>query len=163
MDRRQFLQQAAGAGFVVASITGVLPARPACAGLGGNSKLKWHSNLKTAQKQALQQDKPMLIVFGATWCPPCRKLESDTLADKKVVAMIEQSFVPVHLDYDKEPRIVKVLEIEKLPSIVVLSPEADLLHRSEGFSVPKDFQAKLTLALEKRDEILQVRASDNGK
>ena len=162
MDRRRFLHQVVGSGFVISSVAGLLPERSAIAELN-TSKLKWHTNLKSAQKQALQQDKPILIVFGATWCPPCRKLESETLCDKKTIAMIEQSFVPVHLDFDKEPKIVKVLEIEKLPSVIILTPEADLLHRSEGFSVPKEFQAKLASAIEKRNEVLQVRSTTSGR
>lgn len=159
MERREFLHQVAGATFLAAVVSGNLFAESP----KGGSKVKWQSNLRTAQKLAAQNDKPILIVFGATWCPPCRKLESETFTDKKTVAMIEREFIPVHLDYDKEPKIVKILEVERLPCTIVLSPDADLLHHSEGFAAPKEFQAKLTAALEKRTEIQQVKATDAAR
>ena len=163
MDRREFLHQVVGAGFVVTTFAGLLPTSSLIAAPTASSKVKWLTSLKAAQKLAIQQDKPMLIVFGATWCPPCRKLESETLVDKRTVEMIERDFIPVHLDFDKETKIVKVLEIERLPSIVILSPEADLLHKSEGFTAPKEFQTKLTSALGKRTDVHQVRATASGR
>lgn len=155
MERRAFLHQMAGATLLTAVATAETFAEAP-----KGAKVKWHSNLRAAQKLAVQQDKPILIVFGATWCPPCRKLESETFTDKKTIAMIEREFIPVHLDYDKEPKIVKILEVERLPCTIVLSADADLLHHSEGYAAPKDFQAKLALALEKRSEIQQVKATE---
>ena len=159
MERREFLHQVAGATFLAAMISRSASAEAP----RGAAKIKWQSNLRAAQKLASQQDKPILIVFGATWCPPCRKLDSETFADKKTIAMVEREFIPVHLDYDKEPKIVKILEVERLPCTIVLSPDADLLHHSEGFAAPKEFQAKLTSALEKRSEIQQVKATDAAR
>lgn len=162
MDRRSFFQNLFGSGLIAASLTGQLRAENR-SGAAGGSKIKWQTNLKSAQKLALQQDKPILIVFGASWCPPCRKLESETLTDKRTIDMIEREFIPVHLDYDKEPRIVKVLEVERLPCMVIITPQADLLHKSVGFAEAREFQTKLTSALEKRAEVQQVQATNSPR
>ena len=163
MDRRGFISQVVGSTSAFALLANPLFAEPPHAGAGaaGDSKLKWQKNLKTAQKLAVQQDKPMMIVFGASWCTYCHKLERETLNDKKTAALIEREFIPVHLDFDKEPKIAKILEVERLPCTVILTPEADLLVRSEGFADAKEFQSTLNSALEKRAEVQQVRASVN--
>lgn len=157
MDRRSFCRQMAGSGILCASMATPLFAELPIPGLGG-SKVKWQKSLKTAQKLALQQDKPIMVVFGASWCTFCHKLERETLAERRTAAMIEREFIAVHLDFNKEERVAKILEVERLPCTVVLTPEADLLLKFEGFAEPKEFQSSLASALEKRAEIKQVRS-----
>jgi uncharacterized protein YyaL (SSP411 family) len=122
-------------------------------------KVQWQKSLKAAQKLSIQQDKPMMIVFGASWCKFCHKLEKETLADKRIANSIATDFIPVHLDFDKESKVAKILEVERLPCIVFLTPQADLLLRAEGFADVKDFQTTLSNVLERRLEIQQVNAA----
>ena len=157
MDRRSFCQQLVGSGIICASMAQPLFAELPVLLLSG-SKVKWQKTLKTAQKLALQQDKPIMVVFGASWCTFCHKLERETLAERRTAAMIEREFIPVHLDFNKEERVAKILEVERLPCTVVLTPQADLLLKFEGFAEPKEFQASLTSALAKRAEIKQVHS-----
>jgi thiol-disulfide isomerase/thioredoxin len=160
MDRRQFLNQFAGFSLGVAICEGGLQAETPRAGIAGGTKLNWQRNLKVAHKLAVQQDKPIMIVFGASWCTFCRKLENETLNDKKTMAMIERDFIPVHLDFDRDEKIAKILEVERLPCTVILTPDADLLLKAEGYAEPKEFQTKLHAALEKRADIRQVKLSE---
>lgn len=149
MDRRQFVGQVLGTAVV--------------AGLGGNAawgadvKLKWQTSLKTAQKAAIDDNKLLLVVFGASWCTFCHKLERETLADKKIVALVEREFVPVHLDFDRDSRIAKLLDVEQLPATVVLTPQADLLLHLIGFLDAKKYERSLQSALVKRAEIAQAK------
>jgi len=158
MDRRSFCHQLVGSGIIVGSLTNLLLADSQPSGGSGSTKVKWQKSLKTAQKLALQQDKPIMIVFGASWCTFCHKLERETLGDKRIASMIEREFIPVHLDFNKEEKVAKILEVERLPCTVILTPEADLLLKFEGYAEPKEFQVSLATALEKRAEIQQVRS-----
>ncbi len=163
MDRRSFCQQLIGSGFVMGSLTSLAHADPSSSGGMTAGKLKWQKSLKAAQKLAIQQDKPMMIVFGASWCTYCHKLEKETLSDRQTVAFIEREFIPVHLDYDKDRKVAKILEAEQLPCTVILAPNADLLLRSIGFAEPKEYRATLTSALEKRNDIQQANSTSEGK
>ena len=104
-----------------------------------------------------------MIVFGASWCTYCHKLERETLTDKRITSFIEREFIPVHLDFDKESKVAKILEVERLPCTVFLTPQADLLFRTEGFANVKEFQSTLDSVLEKRTEVQQVRASTGSR
>lgn len=159
MDRRSFCQQILGSGIAVGSLLSQVYAESTLPGHAatGHSTVKWQKSLKTAQKLAIQQNKPIMIVFGASWCTYCHKLERETLAEKRTAAMIDREFIPVHLDFNKEEKVAKILEVERLPCVVILTPDADLLMKYEGFAEPKEFQATMSAALEKRDEIQQVR------
>ena len=158
MDRRSFCQKMIGSAVVMVSFTQASNAETGIFSTGSTPKLKWQTNLKAAHKLAVKQDKPMMIVFGASWCTYCHKMEKETLADRQTVAFIEREFIPVHLDYDKEQTIAKILEVESLPCTVILTPDADLLGRATGYMEPKDFRSKLTTALDKRSDVQQANS-----
>jgi len=155
MDRRNFCLQLIGTGLALPSILAGMSADAADPPVP--QKIKWHRSLKAAHQLATEADKPMLIVFGASWCHYCHKLERETLADKRLVAAIERDFVPVHLDFDRDAKIAKILDVERLPCTVVLSPDADLLVKAEGFKDYKGYVKILQASLEQRATIRQVR------
>ena len=159
MDRRTFCHQLLGSGVIAGSMVSLIDAAQIASASTGASKVQWQKSLKAAQKLALQQDKPMMVVFGASWCTFCHKLDRETFADKRIAAFIDREFIPVHLDFDKEPKVAKILEVERLPCTVFLTPQADLLLRTEGFANAKDFQSTLSSVIDKRTEIQQVKAS----
>lgn len=156
MDRRRFCLELLGTGIALGGLAHVAGAAPPPGGQTAQ-KIQWNYSLKVAHKLALAQDKPLLIVFGASWCAYCHKLERETLGDKRIAAVIERDFIPVHLDFDRDVKIAKILEVERLPCTVILSPQADLLLKHEGYAEYKEFQQSLHSALEKRDEIQQAK------
>ncbi|MBX3448960.1 MAG: thioredoxin family protein [Planctomycetaceae bacterium] len=154
MDRRRFLAASATLALTAA-------ARPGFAGPFNQAapKIEWQTDLKAAYRLAVRDDKPILIVFGASWCTFCHKLDRETFADRRMVEFVQSSFIPVHLDFDKEPHAAKVLEVEQLPASVVLSPEADLLKRTIGYYKYEKYREELDLALAEGAKIRQVRGT----
>ena len=118
--------------------------------------IKWQTDLHAAHRLSRQTNKPMLFVFGADWCTWCKKLEKTTLTDRELVAYINANFVPVHIDADRDPRVVQILEAEGLPCAVVLSPNADLLGRIEGFRDATAYRSALATAKQGNTGILPV-------
>lgn len=110
------------------------------------AEVRWQTNLQAAHRIAVAENKPIMIVFGAEWCGYCKKLEKQTLNSPEVAQYINETFVPVHLDLDKEQRVGEILEIQSLPCTVILSPNADLLGRIDGYFTPAPFQQKLVAA-----------------
>lgn len=162
MDRRRFCLELLGAGAVfegLARHAAAAPPTPSPA----TQKIRWNHNLKAAHKLAIEQDKPLLIVFGASWCTYCHKLERETLGDKRITAVIERDFIPVHLDFDRDAKVAKILEVERLPCTVILTPQADLLLKYEGYSEYKEYRQTLQSALDKRAEIQQVQNTDAAR
>jgi thioredoxin-related protein len=108
--------------------------------------IKWQTDLHAAHRLSQQTGKPMLFVFGADWCTWCKKLEKTTLTDRELVGYINANFIPIHIDADRDPRVVKILEAEGLPCAVVLSPNADLLGRINGFRDAAAYRTALATA-----------------
>jgi thioredoxin-like negative regulator of GroEL len=162
MDRRRFCLKLLGTSVAWEGLARFAAAAPPLTGFG-TQKIRWNHSLKAAHKLAIEQDKPLLIVFGASWCTYCHKLERETLGDKRITAIVERDFIPVHLDYDRDAKVAKILEVEKLPCTVVLSPQADLLLKYEGYSEYKEYRQTLQSALDKRAEIRQVHGTDAAR
>ncbi|WP_437187768.1 thioredoxin family protein [Planctomicrobium sp. SH668] len=111
--------------------------------------LKWHKDLKSAHQAAVAGNKPILVVFGAEWCGYCKKLDKETLNAPELKKYIAAEYVPLYLDLDKEQKIGEILEVESLPSTVVLSADAEILGRIEGFQNANEYQKSLVTAREK--------------
>ncbi len=122
------------------------------------AEIKWQPNLKAAHDVAAKDGKPILIVYGADWCGFCKKLERETLADQDLVKYINERYVAVHLDLDRDKRVAEILEVSSLPCTVVLSPDADLLDKFIGYKEAPEFQQRLVTAQRLHQRLQQTAA-----
>jgi len=109
--------------------------------------IQWETDLLKAREKAQKTNKPLLIVFGAEWCTFCKKMEQTTLAEKEMVQTINSKFIPVHLDFDDMKPVAKALKVKGIPSSIVLSTEADVLSRKDGFAKSKEYGEVLSKGL----------------
>ena len=119
-------------------------------------QLKWQTNLNEAHRLSMESHKPMLLVFGAEWCHFCKKLERTTLTNEELARYIDANFIPVHIDADEQKRVAEILEVKSLPCTVVLSPEADLLTRFNGFKQASAFYDELVKAKQLHTSSVQM-------
>lgn len=105
--------------------------------------VQWQPNLQAAHRLSQQTGRPMLLVFGASWCHFCHKLEDETLGDPRMASYVNSMFVPVHLDLDQDERVAKILGVHAVPATIVLSPQAELVGRHDGFAKVVPFAQKL--------------------
>ncbi|TWU06345.1 thioredoxin family protein [Stieleria varia] len=76
----------------------------------------------TAYKESVAQDKPLLVVVGAPWCPACNALKQTTIQPMAQTGELDNVSV-VLLDRDTEPALVNQLtKGEKmLPQIIMFT------------------------------------------
>lgn len=97
------------------------------------NEIQWQTDLNEAHQQAVIENRPMLLVFDADWCKYCDKMDNATFKDSSVANYVNEKFVPVHLDLADNMKIAEILEIERIPCTIALSPRADLLGRVVGY------------------------------
>jgi thioredoxin-related protein len=101
--------------------------------------IEWVHDLKRARRISASTGRPMLIIVGGPNCQFCRKLESEVLGHDTVARYINSSFVPVHLDAQKDQKAVKILEVASIPTTVVLNADADLVGTVSGYVAVREY------------------------
>lgn len=85
-----------------------------------------------ALTKAGELGRPIVVVFGADWCHWCKKLESETLPDAKVKAMLT-NYVYVHVNTDNNRAVVSKFGVSGLPSYVITNSKEEKLKFGSGF------------------------------
>ena len=83
--------------------------------------------------QARSQNKPVLLYWGASWCPPCNQLKA-TLFNRQDFAAKSRHFVAVFVDGDR-PSAQKLgarFKVGGYPTLVLFTPDGREITRLPG-------------------------------
>ncbi|QNH11089.1 thioredoxin family protein [Xanthomonas sp. SI] len=115
------------------------PAKPqvaAPAKAPDSAGIAWREgDVDDAFAEAREQNKPVLLYWGAAWCPPCNRLKATLFKDPAFIART-RAFVAVHLDGDSEGAQAwgERFGIKGYPTIIVLRPDRSEVTRLAGDS-----------------------------
>lgn len=93
--------------------------------------ISWqYGQVSEALTRARDQDKPVLLYWGAQWCPPCMQLKSTVFKQPDFIRKTRQ-FIAVYLDGDSEgaQRWGDHFAIVGYPTLIVLRPDGTELTR----------------------------------
>ena len=104
-------------------------------------EIKWRRDYSAARKEAAETGRPLLLDFGTEACFWCRKLDATTFRDPKVVKLVNEQFVPVKLDGNREQRLTAALQIDGFPTLLLATPEGKVVGRRAGYTDATQFMA----------------------
>ena len=73
------------------------------------NQIAWANDFAVAQKQSMENGKPIILYFTGEWCVPCRIMKRQVWADPEVMARVNSQFIPVAIDVD-DPKNTALLE-----------------------------------------------------
>ena len=91
------------------------------------TKVEWREWGADAFAEAREADRPVLLSLSATWCSWCHEMDREAYSNPMVAANVNDSFVPVRVDIDRQPRVRERYNVGGFPSNVFLTPEGETL------------------------------------
>ena len=117
------------------------------------------ADIDKAFAAAKAQNKPVLLYWGAVWCPPCNQLKA-TLFNRQDFAEQSKSFVAVHLDGDAPgaQKLGTKFKVVGYPTLILFSPDRKELTRLPGEVDAAQVMQLLQLGMASGRPIAQVLA-----
>ena len=99
-----------------------------------SNHVTWAKDYASAQQQAAQSGKPIILFFTAEWCVPCRIMKRSVWADKQVEATVKAGFTPVMIDVDDPNAAAAVsrYHVGATPTTIITDPQGMVLKRAQG-------------------------------
>jgi len=101
-------------------------------------EIAWNDGFEEAKAKAQKEDKIIYAVISSETCQWCRKLETETLEEKKVVEKVNSKFSAVALTRDKD-KYPPCLKAKMVPMSYFLTPEGRVLYSVPGYWSEEDY------------------------
>jgi len=85
-----------------------------------------------AKQLSQQSGRPILLIFGASWCHWCQKMEQETLTDSGVKSSM-MKYVFVKIDTDRDKSSTSQFGVRGLPTSVIANSSGQEVKKQEGF------------------------------
>ncbi len=99
-----------------------------------------------ALARAKNEQKPIVLDFGAKWCVPCQRMEIETLKDSRVESLLERCIF-LKVDADEHTALIAKFGVTGLPDVRFLSADGSELRRLVDFQTAESFSKELQVLL----------------
>ena len=93
------------------------------------TSIEWRTDLDAALVEARRTHKQVLVDFSADWCPPCIAMKHDVWPDPGVARALNESYVPVLIDVDRDGAVSERYGVRGIPTILILNDRGQVLRR----------------------------------
>jgi protein disulfide-isomerase len=113
-----------------------------------NNRIAWAGNFTSAQQQATESSKPIILYFTGSWCVPCRIMKRQVWADEQVTELVNARFIPVAIDVDNpdDAAVLARYEIRSTPVTIITDPQGNALDWRAGGISKSEFLKLLEIA-----------------
>jgi len=84
--------------------------------------MKYETDYQVALEKAKKADKPLMVFMSTSYCPWCRKLESQVLAKEEINQKIHEKYVPVMLNLEKKHFPKYLMQSKITPALYIVDP-----------------------------------------
>ena len=107
-------------------------------------------SMRAVKSAAKTSGKPMVVVFSASWCPPCQAMKKSVYPSAKVAALHDK-FEWAYLDVDDSDnaKVGAEFKVNGIPHIEFLDKDGKSIGQQVGGVAPEEFAALLNTILAK--------------
>lgn len=108
-----------------------LTVQPKRAQAGRSLPSDWVSGFDKGIAEAKKKGRPMLVMFSASWCAPCKMMIAQVFPDPNVKAALKD-MVPVYVDSEVEVERATENAIQAYPTFVCFSADGSVVSSRVG-------------------------------
>ena len=112
---------------------------------GGRQSLpeNWLTDFDEATAAASESKKPILMMFSASWCGPCKMMIANVYPLDEAKHALE-AFISVYVDAEKESELAARYEIRAFPTYVCIGPGQEAIGQHVGGGTVENFVEMLS-------------------
>jgi tetratricopeptide (TPR) repeat protein len=110
-------------------------------------EVRWRVDYNDARKEAQEKGLPLVLDFGTEACFWCKKLDDTTFRDPTISTALNDQFIPLKIDANRNPALAEALRIQSYPTLVLAAPDGKILTILEGYQDAAQLHDKLQQAL----------------
>jgi thioredoxin-related protein len=95
--------------------------------------IQWRKDYGAARKEAQERDLPLLLDFGTETCYWCKRLDSTTFRQEGIIGLVNQRFIPLKVDAEKQATLAEALHIRSYPTLVLAGSDGKIIGTLEGY------------------------------
>jgi thioredoxin 1 len=108
----------------------------------GRAMAGWKSDWDIGLQEAERSGKPMLVLFTADWCPPCKQMKSEVLSDPQVASRLRTEFTLVIVDLTQRggpnQQTANTYGVRSIPTLIRFNENGEQVARLSG-GVSREF------------------------
>lgn len=119
-----------------------------------------HGDVDAAFALAKREGKPLLLYWGAVWCPSCNQVKS-TIFSQQAFKTRSSFFVPVYLDGDTESaqKLGERFKVHGYPTMILFRPDGTEVTRLPGEADLDRYMQALSLGMTAAHPVRQTLAT----
>jgi thioredoxin-related protein len=113
------------------------------------AEVNYLRNYETAIKSAKVQNKLVMLVVVADYCPWCKKFERKTLKDSAVIAKVNENFVSIVIDkYKDKGKYPEEFRAPLIPAVFFINPkDQKSVFETVAYMKPDEFIENMDYAI----------------
>jgi hypothetical protein len=96
-------------------------------------EIQWRLDYNAAFKEAAEKNRPLFLDVYIPNCLYCTKLDNSTFRDAALVKALNDHFIPVKVDYERNPILLQGQSILEFPTMAFLGADNSALSQQKGF------------------------------
>ena len=121
------------AAFALACLMMVMPC-----GSAVSQEVQWHS-YGDGMSRGKFEKKKVFIHFYADWCAVCRQMEKNTFKDPDVVALLNEEYIAIRVNTDREQETAIMFRVRALPDNWFIAEDGEIIgHRPQPIALGQE-------------------------
>lgn len=112
-------------------------------------EIQWHS-YDDGMARSKFEKKKVFLHFTAVWCYYCGVMEKDTFNDPAIISSLNENFIPIKVDFDKETKTSDFYSVRGLPDTIFIAENGQIIGRRPGYIPPEVLKRILKSILKER-------------